>query len=252
MKFNYKDDTEAFLSALDFSMFFQVGDGEEPLLKDFDAQLASWKAMAKSEYVEGNMSEEDYNRKMAAFRVLRSNKARELKGKNQIKRRYAESPADFEMIYQRELVNETIPDGEVFRKHLTDKVTELLEHQNGLPTKERVLKLQELADHFLKWLKGKTHGKPNELIAPAVALFCKAISETEIMRKGETEGVETYCKRVCGQYNLPYTDRVRQNFHNRGTAKHKEMIIENILPNVPEIIQNKLLLYLEGDTGLYG
>ena len=51
-----------------------------------------------------------------------------------------------------------------------------------------------------------------KIAAPVIALFCYLTNESKLNSKGETESVKNYCKKVCNEFNLTYSDRVRQKF----------------------------------------
>ena len=81
--------------------------------------------------------------------------------------------------------------------------------------------------------------------APVIALFCNSINESELIKKGESESVEEYCKRICKNYNLVYTQRVRQNFNNRATPKNLLKLKELILPAIDKETNNRIIEYLD-------
>lgn len=81
--------------------------------------------------------------------------------------------------------------------------------------------------------------------APAIALFCNLINEAEIIKKESDEIPETYCKRICENYKLKYTDRVRQNFNGNKSKKHYKELTELILPCIDVTIKDKIQKYLD-------
>jgi hypothetical protein len=81
--------------------------------------------------------------------------------------------------------------------------------------------------------------------APAIALFCNLINEAEIIKKESDEIPETYCKRICENYKLKYTDRVRQNFNGKKSKKHYKELTELILPCIDVTIKDKIQKYLD-------
>ncbi len=71
------------------------------------------------------------------------------------------------------------------------------------------------------------------------------INESAINRKSIVESVENYCVRICGEYGLKYTDRVRQNFTESSIIKKNiKQIDENILPKLENDTQEKIKAYL--------
>jgi hypothetical protein len=81
--------------------------------------------------------------------------------------------------------------------------------------------------------------------APAIALFCNLINDAEISKKESNEIPEKYCKRICENYGLKYTDRVRQNFNGDKSKKHYKEVTELILPFIDEITKDKIQKYLD-------
>lgn len=92
--------------------------------------------------------------------------------------------------------------------------------------------------------------------APAIALFCNIINEAEIIKKESNEIPATYCKRICENYKLKYTDRVRQNFNGKKSQKHYKELIERILPCIDVTIKDKIQKHLDSrnppNQKLYG
>lgn len=81
--------------------------------------------------------------------------------------------------------------------------------------------------------------------APAIALFCNLINEAEIIKKENNEIPEIYCKHICKNYNLKYTDRVRQNFNGNKSKKHYKELTELILPCIDEKTKDKIQKHLD-------
>lgn len=93
--------------------------------------------------------------------------------------------------------------------------------------------------------QAETKTKQKTPTAPARALFCNLINETEIIKKGSNETPEKYCKRICAKYNLKYTDRVRQNFNGNKSKKHYIELTELILPCIDKTIKEKIQKHLD-------
>lgn len=85
---------------------------------------------------------------------------------------------------------------------------------------------------------------PEQPKAPVIALFCSWVNFAKVLPKEENEGVENYCKKVCEKFNLPYSDRIRQNFNNNGTKANKEKVKELILPSIDKESSKKINEYL--------
>lgn len=102
-------------------------------------------------------------------------------------------------------------------------------------------------DNFLSWFENenqKTPQKSNKITSPTKALFCNIVSKLEIIKKHETEGIDTYCKKVCTSFGIEYKDRIRQNFNNTLTQNAKKQIEELLLPLVDTETRNKIKDYL--------
>lgn len=112
--------------------------------------------------------------------------------------------------------------------------------------KVSLLNKWELAlDWLLAYSFQQTETKSDKLKAPVLGLFCNIINASSIDKKDETESVESYCKRVCEQYKLTYTDRIRQNFNGSNVAKTRKELIEKVLPLLDTETQNKIQKYLD-------
>lgn len=120
------------------------------------------------------------------------------------------------------------------------------EHRNGYcsicESWERRL---ALANKLLKELNSKTEGDVRQAIkAPVIALFVFLVNESGLIKKGVTESVAPYCKRVCERYNLTYTDRVRQGFSSSRCNANLSKINEFILPQIDSLSRNTINEYL--------
>lgn len=87
--------------------------------------------------------------------------------------------------------------------------------------------------------------KTNKLKAPVIALFCNLVSECKLIQKEDSESVKNYCIRICKEFNLIYSDRVRQNFNGSETKENKRKIKELILPVINDEAKNKLTEHLK-------
>lgn len=91
--------------------------------------------------------------------------------------------------------------------------------------------------------------RKNKITAPMVALLCYLIDKSGSIKRG-SENAEEYCKKVCKEFSLDYTDRVRQNFSpSVNTEANRRKVISIILPSIPESSQNAINAYL---TKMYG
>lgn len=100
---------------------------------------------------------------------------------------------------------------------------------------------------FQEYLKASTpqQTETKTPTAPAIALFCNLINETEINKRETDEIPEKYCKRICEKYNLKYTDRVRQHFYCTKNKKHHIELTELILPCIDVTVKDKIQKHLD-------
>jgi len=87
----------------------------------------------------------------------------------------------------------------------------------------------------------QTKTKTDKLKAPVLGLFCSLINKIGIDKKDETESATVYCERICGNFKLPYTDRVRQNYNVNENKKLIKELTEKVLP----LIDNETKILVE-------
>ena len=80
---------------------------------------------------------------------------------------------------------------------------------------------------------------------PVTAWFCFLVNDSGINEKAHTDTVESYCKQVCEQFNLPYADRVRTGFNTSKSTKNSEKIKKFILPLIDEEYRKKIIDCIE-------
>ena len=80
--------------------------------------------------------------------------------------------------------------------------------------------------------------------APVLGLFCNLINVSGIDKREETESAPVYCQRICNKYELPYTDRVRQNYNVKETKKLIQELTKLVLPLIDEETKLKVEKYL--------
>ena len=78
----------------------------------------------------------------------------------------------------------------------------------------------------------QTETKKDKITAPVLGLFCTLINKTGINQKGITESATVYCQRICLEFRLPYTDRVRQNYNINETKKLVKELKQIVLPKI--------------------
>ena len=81
-----------------------------------------------------------------------------------------------------------------------------------------------------KW-EPKASVKRN-LTFPVISLFCKLVNDSNLLPKTQDEAVKDYCQKVCSTFDIPYSDKVRQGFNGRITAKNLKLLKELILPGL--------------------
>lgn len=99
--------------------------------------------------------------------------------------------------------------------------------------------------------------KRNSISKTATGLFCGMLQESEIRVKWDTSD-EAYCKRICNEFKLEYTDTVRKNIPVRPNLKSYPFnkylgIVQNfIMPNLPDKIRENLQSYINNKTNTFG
>jgi len=99
----------------------------------------------------------------------------------------------------------------------------------------------------LEGLRRVKAGKKNPLSAPVIALFCKLLHESGFKKRDTyNETITNYCIRICENYNLTYTDRVRQNFDpdDTPTPRNITKVKELIFPLIDEATKEAITEYL--------
>lgn len=96
----------------------------------------------------------------------------------------------------------------------------------------------------------QTKAKTDKLKAPVLGLFCRLINKIGIDKKDEIESAAVYCKRICGKFKLPYTDRVRQNYNVNEGKKLIQELTEKVLPLIDNETKNLVEKYLDSKQPL--
>jgi len=86
-----------------------------------------------------------------------------------------------------------------------------------------------------------------EISAPTIALFCYLVNESGAVGKNENESVLQYCKRICNQFNLKFTDRVRQGFLNSASKKNLEKVKSLILAKIDSTNRELVMKYIDNN-----
>lgn len=131
--------------------------------------------------------------------------------------RQAETDADFELIYRRELKKNHATDDEIFQKDIADKVSELLEYETTLPVKERDAPrhgTRQTASNFLKWLDQYVASK-RQIPDPASDNELVKIDDRELLKyifdevDGYKDGIALFAKIENSLLRNKYIDKER-------------------------------------------
>lgn len=93
--------------------------------------------------------------------------------------------------------------------------------------------------------ESKAEQEKVKIKAPVLALFCSLINEIGIDKQEETESATNYCKRICEKYNLPYTDRVRQNYYGKKSKENQRELARIVLPLLDAETNTKIQKHLD-------
>ena len=94
--------------------------------------------------------------------------------------------------------------------------------------------------------------KRSTITAPIIAAFCAIVNDLKIIPiGGDTK--ESYCKRVCSNFSLTYTDKVRQNYSadSKVTKKHANNVVNLILPTIDIKYTDQIKQHLTSKGILY-
>jgi organic radical activating enzyme len=111
----------------------------------------------------------------------------------------------------------------------------------------------EIWDYMIKYAVDKERIGKNKIkaakikqppiTAETIAAFCKMLNE-----KTEYEGNTKYCMRICKQFNLRYSDKVRQWYGERNTKEIIQKVLDRICPALPPETKKKI----EESQKMYG
>lgn len=91
----------------------------------------------------------------------------------------------------------------------------------------------------------QTETKSDKLKAPVLGLFCGLINKIGADKREDTESAKVYCERICAKYELPYTDRVRQNYNVNENRNLIKELTEKVLP----LIDNETISLIQKYLG---
>lgn len=89
-----------------------------------------------------------------------------------------------------------------------------------------------------------------------IAFFCRIIEHAEVLQRGD-EDRRTFCQKVCKEFNLEYSERVRINFNDcppdfKSTDKNFKKVNKLIFPTLTEAVRIKIDDYIKRNSKMYG
>jgi hypothetical protein len=178
-------------------------------------------------------------------------------GNNEVYLKWFQSLKDYYLTIPKEFVAPALKKSIEYAEILHDFHLKHEHKNNYCKICESWIRRLELAKKLLNEIEPdskKEDKKP--LKSPVIALFTYLAYEAGLIQREETETVEAYCKAVCQKYNLPYTDKVRQNFYVSENKANLSKVRELILPAIDENSRKAIIEYLDNkaDTKrkLYG
>lgn len=103
--------------------------------------------------------------------------------------------------------------------------------------------------------KSNLKSKKEKISAPVKRRFCELINDSQIDIRLEIESSEKYCERICKKYNYDYSIRVSKYFQKNNKPKktdsHLQIVINEILPNIPTKEKEKIMEYINGHIKMY-
>lgn len=109
---------------------------------------------------------------------------------------------------------------------------------SGITLAHESIRMENLSNH-------KEEKKTSKIAAPVLGLFCSLINKIGINKREEIETATVYCKRICKIYNLPYTDRVRQNINVNETKRIIKELNEKVFPLIDAKTKSLIEKYLD-------
>jgi hypothetical protein len=172
------------------------------------------------------------------------------------KRRQATNAADFLLICDREFAAKSLSDTRsvrlAFFEELQNHTLKLIEqhratmqYANGLD-----IALIALAHEFIDYLarqiqqlkNAKGQRKARQPTREITGLFCRLLDQAGIRSRAPGEGIEEVCRRICIEFKLTYSDKVRQHYSNSENNRNLRKVIEELQPKLSaadgEVLQN--------------
>lgn len=92
--------------------------------------------------------------------------------------------------------------------------------------------------------------KGETVTAKEIGIFCVLTNFSTVRRIGLNEGQEDYCRRICEEFNLPYTDNVRQAYGSSSNLLKLEparvdKITKLMLPDIQIDVREKIRSFIE-------
>ncbi len=174
-------------------------------------------------------------------------------------RRHATNVADFRLICDREFTAKSLSDTPSVRlaffeelHHHTLKLIELhrakMQYSSGLD-----IALLALAQEFINYLAGevqqlkkrKVERQEKQPTREIIGLFCRLLDRAGIRSRVPGEGIEELCRRICTEFKLAYSDKVRQHYSNSENKRNLRKVIEQLLPALSEADGELLQNYIK-------
>jgi hypothetical protein len=95
----------------------------------------------------------------------------------------------------------------------------------------------------IKAMQNGTENRP-KIKAPVISLFCKLLNDSQIVPRAETKTQKDYCEKICTQFNLQYSDRVRQGYGKSSNKANLLKVKSQIIPKIDSGTGEKLNSYL--------
>jgi hypothetical protein len=113
--------------------------------------------------------------------------------------------------------------------------------------------LLALAQEFINYLAGqiqqlknsKAERKTQQPTREITGLFCMLLDRANIRSRAPGEGVEELCRRICAEFKLVYSDKVRQHYSNSENKRNLRKVIEQLQPKLSSADGDVLLNYIK-------
>lgn len=89
-----------------------------------------------------------------------------------------------------------------------------------------------------------------------IAFFCRIIEHAEVLQRGD-EDRRTFCQKVCKEFNLEYSERVRIHFNDcppdiKSANNNFKKVNKLIFPTLTEAVRIKIDDYIKRNSKMFG